>query len=257
MRHVRPGSTRWVRVGRGSIAGALLAVAGSRVEAQRTDSASIPVYRAQHAEALRQLAQDEQRLADLRRQRLALESRLDSVTAGTTAARAHALLMSDDVTALHSLDSLLTAAEHALVADRDRFLALSDAVRHHAAGTLVVVVRADSGGAGATGLDSLRVLVDSAPTAQRGYSTLSNSALAAGGTDEVYRGSILPGGHVVSALATFHAPGGGAGAAPPMSASATADVRAGVTTYVQFAWNGSKWTATTWTSASPSAHTSP
>jgi hypothetical protein len=241
---------RWGQVGRMSVA---LAVAmTARAGAQRSDSATVANYGSQHAAAERQLAQDEQRLAELRRQRLALESKLDSMTAGATAAHANTLLMSSDITALKSLDSLLTAAEHALVADRDRFLALSNSVHSRVTGTLVIVIRGDSGQTAAgPGFDSLRVTVDSVPVATRGYSTLANSAIGAGAANEVYRSSALPGGHAIGLAVTFQSESGARPAAG--GTSFMADVRAGLVTYVQFAWHGGQWATTTWAAAASTA----
>jgi hypothetical protein len=226
-----------------TIVAALLAIGGPRLAAQQSDSAAVVAYRAQRAEALREMAQDEQRLTALRQQRLALESRLDSAAAHGSEARASTLLLSGDVAALRALDSLLSASEEALVADRDRFRALSDAVRRRAAGTLVVLIRADSGTtpAGAV-LDSVRVMVDSAPAAARGYSALANAALAAGAVNEVFRSNVLPGAHVVQVSTATRA-----GA---VTQAAEVDVRTGVATYVQFAWRNGGWIETTWTTGS-------
>jgi hypothetical protein len=227
--------------GVGTVIGLLVVLAGSRLGAQQSDSAAIARYRAQRADATHAIAQDEQRLADLRRQRLALESRLDSATAGRSEARAHTLLMSGDVAALHSLDSLLSASQRALLADRDRFLALGSAVRQRDAGTLVVLIGADAaeGARGAAALDSVRVWVDSAPTGTRRYSTIADSALAAGGADQVYRSNLLPGTHVVAVSATV--------AGAPTAETATVSVTSSTVTYVQFTWRDGKWAESTWT----------
>jgi type II secretory pathway component PulL len=229
--------------GVGTVIGVLVVLAGSRLGAQQSDSAAAARYRAQRADALRAIAQDEQRLADLRRQRLALESRVDSAAAGSSEARAHTLLMSGDVAALRSLDSLLSASQRELLGDRDRFLALASAVRQRDAGTLVVLIAADrAGGAAAAAaavLDSGRGSVDSAPAGMRRYSSLADSALAAGGADQVYRSNVLPGAHVVAVMASV----GGS----PAAESAAVTVTSNTVTYVEFTWRDGKWVEATWT----------
>ncbi len=228
--------------GVGTVIGTLVMLAGSSLSAQQSDSAAAARYRAQRADAMRAIAQDEQRLADLRRQRLALEARVDSAAAGSSEARARALLMSGDVAALRSLDSLLTESQRALVAERERFLALASAVRQRDAGTLVVLIGAGAAGGGTPGaaaLDSVRVWVDSVPAGMRRYTTLADSALAAGGADQVYRSNVLPGAHVVAVSATV--------AGAPAVETTTVTVVKSTVTYVQFTWRDGKWSEATWT----------
>ncbi len=206
-----------------------------------TDSASLEQYKTQRAQALKAISEDQKKLDELRRQRAQLESRIAKEAADAAEARAKALLLSDETTALRGLDSLLSVAQHNLTAQRDRFLALSDAVRRHAAGELVVLVRGDTVG-GPPHLDSLHVSVDSALGDTRRYSPRANVALAEGAVDEVYRSHVLPATHAVVVVGSL------GGRPDPVTQAASVSVVAGGTTYVQFTLRNGQWTESTWTS---------
>ena len=168
----------------------------------------------------------ERKLAELRSERIALESRVDSVAVKATSKRASELLLSHETTALRSLDSMLTASQEVVLAPRDRFLSLgARLVRRRADAELVVVVRVDSG-PGMQHVEGLTVQVDSAPAADRRYSDAANDALSAGAVDEVYHSNVLPATHAVTLTMSLNG--------SSQTKAASVDVPTGAVTYVQF-----------------------
>ncbi|GEM_PF-680347 len=196
-------------------------------------------YLARRQAATQDIRQAQRKLAELRAERIHLESRVDSAAARATAQRASELLLSHETTALRSLDSVLTVSQDNLLAQRDRFLALADAVRRRAAAELVVLVRLDSTGA-AGRLDSVVVQIDSAPATHRRYGPVALDALNAGAVDEVYDSNVLPATHAVTLSASL--------AGATISTGAAVEVPADAITYVQFAVHNGQLGLSTWTS---------
>ena len=177
------------------------------------------------------------KLAELRTERIELESRVDSVAVKATQKRASELLLSHETTALRSLDSMLTASQEILLAQRDRFLSLGEAVRRRADAELVVVVRVDSG-TGTQHVEGLTVQVDSAPAAERRYSNAANDALSAGAVDEVYHSNVLPSTHAVTLTMSLNG--------SSQTKAVSVDVPTGAITYVQFTVHAGQLVLSTW-----------
>jgi hypothetical protein len=177
------------------------------------------------------------KLAELRSERIALESRVDSVAVKATTRRASELLLSHETTALRSLDSMLTASQDNLLAQRDRFLSLGEAVRRRADAELVVVVRVDSG-PGTQHVEGLTVQVDSAPAADRRYSDAANDALTAGAVDEIYHSNVLPATHAVTLTMSLNG--------SSVTKAVSVDVPTGAATYVQFTVHAGQLMLSTW-----------
>ena len=179
----------------------------------------------------------QRKLADLRLERIRLESRVDSADVKATQRRASELLLSHETTALRSLDSMLTASQENLLAQRDRFLSLGEAVRRRADAELVIVVRVDSG-PGTQHIEGLTVQVDSAPAAERRYSDAANDALGAGAVDEVYRSNLLPATHAVTLTMSLNG--------SSQTKAVSVDVPTGAVTYVQFTVHAGQLVLSTW-----------
>ena len=238
-------------IGLGSAALALL-VGASMGFAQDSTKRTIPDtastgkgaeedYLAKRQSTMSDIRSAEHKLAELRTQRIQLESRVESVAARATEQRANELLLTHQTTALRSLDSVLTSSQDNLLAQRDRFLTLGEAVRRRAAAELVIIVRVDSG-AQAQRFDSAAVQVDSTPALVRRYSAGAIDALNSGAIDELYRANVLPTTHVVS-LSVF------INGAPSMK-GANVDVPTGAVTYVQFSIRNGQLVLSTWSSRS-------
>jgi len=238
----------WRRIG-GVVFG--LAVYGPMLAAQdstarHADTASTGAgaeqdYLAKRQTTLSDIRAAERKLAELRTERIKLESRVESVAARASEERASALLLSHETTALRSLDSVLTASQDNLLAQRDRFLSLGEAVRRRAAAELVIVVRVDSG-AQIQRLESVSVQVDSTPAIVRRYSPGAIDALNSGAVDELYRANVLPTSHTVSLTASL----GGA----PAGKTLAVDVPTSTITYVQFTVRDGQLVLSTWSSRS-------
>jgi hypothetical protein len=245
------GSRYWRRMG-----GALVALVsiGSTLAAQDTAAHRIPDTSSSHAAAaaeqeyltkrqaeLNDIRSAERKLAELRSERIKLESRVESVAAKASEARASQLLLSHETTALRSLDSVLTASQDNLLAQRDRFLSLGEAVRRRAAAELVVVIRVDSS-AQVQRIDNISVQVDSAPAVVRHYTAGAVDALNAGAVDEAYHSNVLPATHTISATAVVN------GAS--LTKAANVDVPTAAITYVQFAVRNGQLVLSTWSNRS-------
>jgi hypothetical protein len=198
-------------------------------------------YLAKRQSTLSDIRAAEHRLAELRTERIQLESRVESVAAKASEQRANELLLVHETTALRSLDSVLTASQDNLLTQRDRFLSLGEAVRRRAAAELVVVVRVDSSVAGQR-LDSLTVRIDSAPEIARRYSSTAVDALNAGAIDEVYHSNVLPATHAVWLAATVNG--------TTQTKAANVDVPTGAVTYVQLSIRNGQLVLSTWSSRS-------
>lgn len=205
-----------------------------------TTSSALPSeqdYSAKRQATMSDIKTAQRKLGELRSERIALESRVDSVAVKATQKRASELLLSHETTALRSLDSMLTASQEVLLAQRDRFLSLGEAVRRRADAELVVVVRVDSG-PGTQHIEGLTVQVDSAPAADRRYSDAANDALGAGAVDEVYHSNVLPSTHAVTLTMSLNG--------SSQTRAASVDVPTGAVTYVQFTVHAGQLQLSTW-----------
>lgn len=132
------------------------------VKAQQSDSikadsaAQQQAYEGQRGALVKELQDTQDKLGDLRSQRVRLEARIENVLAETMQKRTQQLLVSKEETALLQLDGVLANAQDNMVAQRDRMRALGDAVRRRAGAVLVVTLRADSAAPGSLGDASSR-----------------------------------------------------------------------------------------------------
>jgi hypothetical protein len=171
-----------------------------------------------------------------RKERLALEARLEKELADEIAARAKGLSMSSEVTALQRLEGLLDSAQSRLLVQRDRIRLLKDETLTTEKAVLVVLVRADAFPSGDV---SAVLTVDGAVIKRQTYKPDQTKAIAAGAADELYRADISPAEHkVIVQLA-----GKGLNANETMSVP----VSAKHVTYVEFALKGGKLVTATWT----------
>lgn len=219
---------------------ALLGAPGRAVRAQGEDPAQ-QAYRSKREQLLKELEQTQQQLADIRSQRVQLQARIENVIAQMMQQRAQALLLSNEATALQQLDAMLTSSQDNLLAQRDRFLAIGDAVRRRTGAVLVVLLRADSSSGGADQLiQSATLTVDNSPPDTRTYSVAANNALRVGAVDQLYRANILPTPHAIS----LQLQAGG----QTLTQSVNVNAAGESVTYVQFAYRNGQLTPTTWSS---------
>ena len=195
-------------------------------------------YQQRREQLLRELEQTQAQLAELRSERVQLSARIENVIARLLEQRAQALLMSEEHSALQRLDSLLTASQDNLMAQRERFLALGDAVRGRVGSVLVVLLRADT--SGTQNLQSANVTVNGAPAEPREYTVAMNQYLRMGAVDQLFRSDVLPIEHTI--VATVVVDG------QTRTETVTVNVARETVTYVQFAVRNGMLTSTTWTS---------
>ena len=195
-------------------------------------------YQQRREQLLRELEQTQAQLAELRSERVQLSARIENVIARLLEQRAQALLMSEEQSALQRLDSLLTASQDNLMAQRERFLALGDAVRGRVGSVLVVLLRADT--AGTQNLQSANVTVNGAPAEPREYTVAMNQYLRMGAVDQLFRSDVLPIEHTIVATVTVDG--------QARTETVTVNVARETVTYVQFAVRNGMLTSTTWTS---------
>jgi len=212
-----------------------LPLAVSREALAQTTDAS---YKAKREQLTKELSAAEKALADAKGQRVQLEARLEGLIAKTMEERAQALVLSNEQAALQQLDALLAASQTNLLAQRDRFASLSDAIGSRAGGTLVVLLRADS--SQAQTIQSAIVTVDSVGGDTRTYSAQASGALARGAVDQLFRAPVVPTDHAVAIQLTVD------------GRTLTSNVRVTAArqsvTYVQFAVRNGQVTSSTWTS---------
>lgn len=171
-----------------------------------------------------------------RKERLALEARLEKELADEMAARAKGLSMGSEVNALQRLEGLLDSAQARLLVQRDRIRLLKDESLTTDRAVLVVLVRADAFPAG----DVAAVLtLDGAVARTQTYKPDQARAIAAGAADELYRADISPADHKVLVQLT----GKGLNANETISIP----VAPKHVTYVEFALKGGKLVTATWT----------
>jgi hypothetical protein len=212
---------------------------GSAFAQSKPDSATMEkVYEDRRAALLKELQTTQDSLGSLRSQRVRLEARIDNVLAQSTASRAQQLLLSGDLNALLQLDAVLAQAQDNMTQQRDRMVALGDAVRKRSGAVLVVLFRADSAPVGSA--SAVQLTIDDAPAAAHDYTQSMATALSQGAVDELYRADMLPTVHTVQASATMNG--------QPVTAAMNVQTNASSVTYVQFSVKDGKVTATSWTS---------
>ena len=220
----------------------LVGVSGEAARAQSSspppDSTNSQTYSDRRKAILDDIKASQRKLDDLRVERLQLESRVEAVAGKVAEQRVNTLLMSHETYALRQLDSLLTVSQDVLLAQRDRFLTLGDAVRRRAGAELVIMLRADSASTLTQRIDSVSVHIDDGAGISRVYSLLANSALASGAVDELYRSNVLPTPHTVSVTVGLNG--------STQTQSVRIDAAAGASTYVQFAVRNGLLVQTTW-----------
>ena len=224
------------RVALAVLSALLLLPASSR--AQQPESPQQVAYQQRREQLLRELEQTQAQLADLRSQRVQLSARIESVIARLLEERAQALLMSEEQSALQRLDSLLTASQDNLMAQRERFVALGNAVRGRVGSVLVVLLRADT--TMMANLQSASLTVNGAPVEPRTYTVSMNQYLRLGAVDQLFRSDVLPVPHTLVANVVIDG--------QTRSETINVNVARETVTYVQFAVQNGQLVATTWTS---------
>jgi chromosome segregation ATPase len=217
-----------------AVATLALPIATARDAFAQTDA----TYKATREHLSKELEQTQKELAEAKGQRAQLQARLESLIAQTMQERAQALLLSNEQTALQQLDAMLSASQTNLLAQRDRFATLSDAVQARSGATLVVLLRADS--SQTQTVQSAIVTVDSVPGQSRTYSAKASGALARGAVDQVYRSPVVPTDHTVAIQVTVDG--------KTLTSSAKVPAARQSTTYVQFAVRNGQVSSTTWAS---------
>lgn len=202
------------------------------------DSPQQQAYKSKRAQLLKELEESQKDLADIKGQRVQLQARIESVIANMMQQRAQALLMSNEQTALQQLDAILTSSQDNLLAQRDRFLALGDAVRRRTGSVIVVLLRADS--TAPQTLQSASLSVNASTPIVRTYSADANNALQIGAVDELYRANVLPTSHTLGVQISVNG--------QQLSQSVTVASAAETVTYVQFTVRNGQLSHTTWTS---------
>ena len=196
-------------------------------------------YESKRQELVKELEQTQERLSEVRSQRVQLTARIENVIAQMMQQRAQALLMSKEMNSLQQLDAILTSSQDNLLAQRDRFTAIGDAVRGRSGAMLVVLIRADSSSSNQI-LNSATLQVDNAAVESRTYSMTANNALVNGAVDQLYRANVLPTGHTVTIQVTVNG--------TPVTQTINVSAAGQTVTYVQFAVRNGQVVPSTWTS---------
>jgi hypothetical protein len=207
--------------------------------AQGGRSPADEAYERRRAELVRELEATQERLSELRGQRVQLQARIENVLAAELERRAQQLMMSTERDALMQLDAILTSSQDNLIAQRERFRALGDAVRRRTGAVLVVLLRADSAAQGQT-VSGAQVEVDGAVAGTRTYSPTANEALKLGAVDQLYRSDVLPTRHSVRLQVTVNG--------QPVTQTIDVNTQGETVTYLQFAVRSGQLVPTTWTS---------
>ena len=225
---------RRVLVAAAAVTLALSIAAVPRFALAQTDA----TYKAKRDQLSKELENTQKALADAKGQRVQLQARLESLIAQAMQERAQSLVLSNEQTALQQLDALLSTSQTNLVAQRDRFAILSEAVGSRTGATLVVLLRADS--SQSQTVQSAAVTVDSVAAQTRTYTGPASGALARGAVDEIYRAPVVPTDHAVAIQVTVDG--------RTISGSMKVPTARQAVTYVQFAVRNGQVTSTTWTS---------
>jgi hypothetical protein len=197
-------------------------------------------YKARREQLAKELEATQKALADAKGQRVQLQARVESLIAQAMQERAQALLLSNEQTALQQLDALLATSQDNLSAQRDRFVALSDAIAARSGATLVVLLRADS--SQSQNVQSAVVTVDSVAGLPRTYNAKTSGALARGAVDQLYRAPVVPADHAVAVQITVDG--------RTLTSSMTVPAARQAVTYVQFIVRNGQVTSSTWTGQS-------
>jgi hypothetical protein len=205
-----------------------------RAAAQATDA----TYKAKREQLAKELEATEKALADAKGQRAQLQARVESLIAQAMQERAQALLLSNEQTALQQLDALISTSQDNLMAQRERFVAMSDAIGARTGATLVVLLRADS--SQTQTVQSAVVTVDSVGIQPRTYSAQASGALARGAVDQLFRAPVVPADHAVAIQVTVDG--------RTLTSTATVPAARQSVTYVQFVVRNGQVTSSTWTS---------
>ena len=225
------------RIARIAFTALALATAGITTPAAAQD-ANQQAYKSKREQLLKELETTQTNLTEVRGQRVQLQSRIEAVIAQMMRDRANALLLSNETGALQQLDAILTSSQDNLLAQRDRFLTIGDAVRRRTGSVLVVLLRADSSQMQTLGGATLTV--NGQQVDARTYTVAASNALNIGAVDQLYRSNVLPTAHQVMLSVQV----GG----QPLTAQITASAAPETVTYVQFAVRNGQVTATTWAS---------
>jgi exonuclease VII large subunit len=217
-----------------SVVLALPLVVARDARAQTPDAA----YKAKRDQLAKELEETQKALADAKGQRAQLQARLEGLIAQAMQERAQALLLSNEQTALQQLDALLATSQNNLLAQRERFAALSGSVGSRTGATLVVLLRADS--SQAQTVQSAVVTVDSVGVEPRTYTAQASGALSRGAVDQLYRAPVVPTDHTVAIQVTVDG--------RTLTSNVTVPAATQSVTYVQFAVRNGQVTSSTWTS---------
>lgn len=195
-------------------------------------------YKNRREQLVKELQNAQKAVAEIRGERIQLQTRIERVIAEALRNRAATLMLSNETRALNQLDSILTMSQDNLLAQRDRFQLIGDAVRRRTGAVLVVLMRADS--TQNQLIQTATLTVDDAPSESRQYSVTMNSALALGAVDQLFRANVLPTTHTIVLNAMVNN--------QPVSQTVTVNVPSESVTYVQFAVRGGQIQQTTWSS---------
>lgn len=195
-------------------------------------------YEERREQLLREAEEVERRLSELRRSRVMLQARVEAAIAEDLRQRSEALMMSDQMSALQSLDSMLVQSRDNLGIQRDRFEALGEAVRRRTGAVVVVLLRADSSTSQQAITDGT-LQINAAQVATRTYNEQMNNALRMGAVDELYRADVLPTRHNLQLQLTING--------QPVTQTLEVDAQGETVTYVQFAIRNGQIVPRTWT----------
>ena len=215
-----------------------LAAAGFIAAPAGAQDANQQAYKAKREQLTKELEQTQAQLTEIRSQRVQLQTRIEAVIAQMMRDRANALLLSNETSALQQLDAILTSSQDNLLAQRDRFASISDAVRRRTGSVLVVLLRADSSQAQTLGGATLTVNGTQVDT--RTYTVAASNALNVGAVDQLYRANVLPTTHQVQVSVQLNG--------QTVTSDITVTAATETVTYVQFAVRNGQVTATTWAS---------
>lgn len=224
-----------MRIARLAITALALTTLAPQLGAQ---DAAQQAYGSKREQLLKELEETQRQLADVRGQRIQLQTRIEAVIAQMMRDRAAALLLSNESAALQQLDAVMTASQDNLLAQRDRFVSIGDAVRRRTGAVLVVLLRADSSGTQTLG--SATLTVNGAQVDTRTYTAAASNALGVGAVDQLYRSGVLPSTHSIALQVVVNG--------QPVSQEMTVTASPETVTYVQFAVRNGQVTATTWAS---------
>ena len=211
---------------------------GQDTTAARPATQQDEAYKRRREALVKELQNAQKAVAEIRGERIKLQARIENVIAEALRQRANALLLTQEATALRELDSLLTMSQDNLLAQRDRFVAVGDAVRRRTGAVMIVLLRADS--TQGQLLNTAKLTINGTPAETHTYSVAANNALAMGAVDQLYRANVLPTPHAVTLDVIVN----------NQTVTQTVNVTAGTdaVTYIQFVVRNGQVTSSTWTS---------